>query len=715
MARLYSKVYGIQCSFCVDTLVKALERMDGVSKAYVSSTYEEIYVEYDERSVTIEEIRDKVESLGYRLDVSELEREYVDIKRRLLLSLGISVFIGVYMLLMGVGISIPMDMYLVGLASSANLLILGGKYISMSLTSLRNRILNQHVLMVLTGVSGIVGGLIGLLYSPEEFPVIDFFGVASFVTTYHLFGGFIGEYVHRRSRDAIEKFKRLMPRRAKVLRNGVLVEVDVDSISRGDIVLIEPGMRSPVDGRVVEGESYFDESHVTGEPGPVYKARDMEVVSGSLNMGEPVKVLAVRVGADTFLSRVIEYVKLARASKPSIIRILDRVLRFYVPAVIVIGLVASLAWLILPYVLLASVDITTPLYVLLTVYVMGYPCALGMATPLTMIMGGSLMARNGVLIRNGDSIERVGRIKTIVFDKTGTITVGRPWVAEVIPYGDVDVRKVIGMVACVELHVKHPVSDAIVEYATSRYGVLECPEPIEIKYFKGEGVSAILSDGNHILVGGSKILSRYGISPPYVQVDQGGTAVYVAVDGDVVLTFILRDVVRHDAYEAVALLRERGFEIVVMSGDSPSTVGYVARQLGIDNYMGGLYPWEKQRVIRDMQREGGVMMVGDGINDAPSLTQADVGVAFSTGIDISIDSADIIVFGSSLKSIPFLIDMSRKIYRKVKANLALAFLFNALGIPLASLGLIRPMFAMIAMVLSVSAVTLNSVIFRFSG
>ncbi|HIQ13118.1 MAG TPA: cation-translocating P-type ATPase [Thermoprotei archaeon] len=711
LARLHRRIYGIQCSFCVETIYKALNQMDGVKKVHVSMAHEELYVEFEDGKVEESEIIDVIEGLGYRLEEEELDREYREEGRRLILSGVFSLYIGVSMLLMWLGISIPFNPYIIPVLASVNLFILGYRYLAMSLYAVRRGILNQHVLMAITGLAGVLGGIAGYIYGLDMFPPMEFFGVASFVTTYHILGGYVGGYVRKRSREAIEKVKRLSPDKATVLRDGEYIEVPIEEVREGDTVLIKPGERVSIDGIIIEGYSSFDESLVSGEPLPIDKSPGDEVISGSLNIENPVLVRAVRVGGERFIDRVIEYIRLSRAAKPNILRLLDRILKFYVPMVVLTGVTSFIIWILAIYILSGVFNPSIGLYIMLTVYVMGYPCALGMASPLALVLGSSIAASKGILIRDGDSIEALPNINYILFDKTGTLTEGRP---RVVAYEDLSGDpEIINAVACIESYSNHPYSKAILDYILDRYGDIECGDTRDIEYFKGEGIKGVYN-GRLILIGNSKLLKRYDIPPPsdYID-DKPYSTIYVVCDGYITGIFYIEDSIRSDAKNLVNWLHKSGYKVGVVSGDDPKVVEYVCRELGIEEFRGGLLPWEKSIYISDLQRNGyKVLMVGDGINDGPSLSKADVGVALGSGSDIAIDSADIVVVSDRLENIKYLLTIGRKIYGKIRSNLILAFLFNGIGIPSAALGFIRPIHAMLAMVLSVSTVISNSLIFR---
>ncbi len=711
MARLHRKIYGIQCSFCVETIYKALSKVEGVKKVYVSMAHEELFVDYDPSIIDEEVIEETLESLGYRFEEHVMERELREEKYKLIISSLISLYIGFSMLLMWLDIYIPYNQIIVSILAVSNFVLLGYKYIVMAFNVMRNGILNQHVLMFITAVSGVLGGLLGFIIDVNLFPPIEFFGVASFVTTYHILGGYTGGYVSKKSREAIEKIKRLSPNKVKIMRDGELLEIPINDVRKGDYVLIEAGERVPVDGVIVEGFSSFDESHVTGESIPVDKSVNDEVISGSLNLENPVVIKALRVSGERFLDKVVEYIKLSRAAKPNILRLLDRVLKYYVPFVILTGLSSLVIWSIYMYLMVGSPDFSIGLYVLLTVYVMGYPCALGMASPLALIMGNSLAVSRGFLFKSGEVIEVIPKVDYVVLDKTGTLTYGKPRVVKMFSY--VDDKYILNIIGCAESYSNHPIARSILEYSLDMLGELECGILSNIEYFKGEGIKAEYN-GMLVLVGNQRILKRFNVEAKEAPVDKpSASKIYVALDGEVVGILYIEDGIREESHHVVSELKKRGYRVSVISGDDHRVVANICKILDIDECRGNMLPWEKTDYISHLQSMGyKVAMVGDGINDGPALSKADVGIAIGSGSDIAIDSADVVIMSERIDRILQVLDLGKKIYNKIRSNLVLAFLFNGLGIPLAALGLIRPVHAMIAMVASVSTVLMNSIVFR---
>jgi len=487
---------------------------------------------------------------------------------------------------------------------------------------------------------------------------------------------------------------------------------------------VKPGESIPLDGKVIEGRSTVDESIVTGEPIPTEKASGDEVIGGSINQAGTLVVEVTAIGADGFLSQVARHVEEARALKPGILQLVDWILKYYVPGVLLIGLAAFLFWSLGWWAIDGAPDWTRAIFAMLTVYVMGYPCALGMATPLALVRGGGLAAERGILMRSAESFQVFKDIDVVVLDKTGTITEGRPYVVRIAAANAAAAKgngrsaphraelEVLRLAAIAELPSEHPLADAIV--ARARVEELELPAVDEFEAVIGRGVVASL-DGQELLVGTPQLLEERGVEIAGARDaleqmrSQGQTAVLVAAGGMLEGAIGIADRIKDGSKAAIHRLKEMGVESVMLTGDNEQAARTVAEQVGIDKVFADVLPGDKAEEVGRLQEEGHrVAMVGDGINDAPALTRADVGVAIGAGTDIALESADVVLIHSRLSGVVAAFDVSRNSYRKTKQNLALAFTLNGIGVPIAATGLLQPVWAMAAMVASVSLVLANS-------
>ncbi|MGH2695016.1 MAG: heavy metal translocating P-type ATPase, partial [Actinomycetota bacterium] len=540
----------------------------------------------------------------------------------------------------------------------------------------------------------------------------DFFAVATFVTTYHILSDYASQLVRTRSSQAIRKLLDLQPDTARVVRDGAEVEVPIDDVEAGDLVRVRPGESIPVDGEVFDGGSAVDQSLVTGEPIPEEKVTGDEVIGGSINQTGTVVVKVTRVGDESFLKQVARSIEEARALRPGVLQLVDKILKHYVRAVLLFAGGAFLAWSLIPALFGDGPNFFRASFAALAALVMGYPCALGMATPLAMIRGGGEAAQRGILMRSGEAFQIMGELRYIVLDKTGTITRGEPTVQAAVPVGADGADELVSLAAGVEASSEHPLARAIEEAAEEREIAMSKAE--NFKAQPGRGVEAQIEDAR-VFVGKPAYLEEQGVDISRAGDDvaslerRGHTVVAVARNGSLLGLIGIADTIKDDASDAVCRMKQAGLRPVMITGDNERTARAVAAEVGIDDVLAQVLPDDKAARVRELQQRGErVAMVGDGINDAPALTQADVGIAIGAGTDIAIESADIVIMGERLGSVIDAYEIGKSSYRKTKQNLTLAFAFNGIGVPAATTGLVHPVWAMIAMISSVTAVLINS-------
>ncbi|MBI2880941.1 MAG: cation-translocating P-type ATPase [Candidatus Tectomicrobia bacterium] len=707
----------MHCSFCAETIRKGLGRMEGVREVSVSLAHEEALIHYDPEKRSPTELLDALRDLGFTTsdpkkartheeEEAELRRE----KDRLVLTGALAWMAFVSMVLMWVGKPHPWTPW--AMMALALITVFGpGLYIlRMAVGSARRGILNQHFLMEFAAFAGLAGGFLGLVY--PAFPSPDFFGVAVFVTAYHILSGYTSLLVRTKASQAVRKLLSLQPATARVVQNGREEEVPVEAIPPGALVRIRPGEHVPVDGVVAEGHSTVDESLVTGEPIPKEKGPGEEVIGGSLNHHGSLLVRVTRVGEESFLFRVARSIEEARALKPGILLLAERVLLYFVPGVLAFAGGAFLFWAAGAWLLWGSPLWARAGFAALAVLVMGYPCALGMATPLALINAGGEAARRGILLRSGEAIQAYKDVSVFVFDKTGTLTEGKPSVAEIVPLGGRASQEILQTAASLENASEHPLAGAIVTRAEEEG--LELLPSEDFRAVPGRGVRGRVA-GKETWVGTLRFLAEEGADVREVQriagefEAKGLTVVGLAESAEVTGLFCLSDRIKEDTQETVERLRRMGLETVMITGDNRRTAERVAEELGIEEVLAQVLPQDKSERVRQIQRQGRrVAFVGDGINDAPSLMQADVGLAIGSGTDIAIESADIVLVGERMGSVYESFLIAKRSYRKTVQNIALAFAFNGLGVPLAATGVVEPVWAMIAMAASVGTVLLNS-------
>ncbi len=757
----------MHCSLCTGTIEKALGRHEGVDKVAVSLTHEQALVEYDPARVEPETLLKTLRDMGYTISdprklraFEEEERALVTEGRRFLwatvFSLGSLTLIArpgdfwygvleafVALCLLGlvflvlrpaglrkaitgtgsvfalvVGLSwLKQSGYLTGWDAwiAAGLAVgvvffLARQILIIAWQSLKRGIVNQHVLLEAAAFAGITGGVFGLAAGGPDFPTAPFFCVAVMVCNYHIFSEWLSLIVKTRSSQAVRRLLELQPETARVVRDGIEREIRTEEMVVGDLVRIRPGERIPVDGTVTEGHSSVDQSLVTGEPLPVECTQGDVVIGGSMNGLGTLLVKVTAVGEQSFLQRIAREVEDARALKPGMLHLVDRVLKIYAPAVLSLAFIAALAWWIAPVLAGEAMNVERAVFAGLTVLVMGYPCALGISAPLSIVRGAGEAAERGILMRTGEAFQGYRLATHVVFDKTGTLTEGKPALLEFDAIvGTAD--EALALAAAAEAASEHPLAKAVMAAALDR-GV-ELAELERFEAVPGLGVRAFLGDQS-VHVGNARFMEQGGVSLDAVRdrihrLQEAGRTVIIIARGSAVIGLLaLGDTLREGTREAVAALRSAGVKTILMSGDTTIAARRMATEAGVDEAYGDLLPQDKVTLIRKLQESGNVAMVGDGINDAPALMQANVGIAMGSGTDIAIDAADIVVLGNRLQAIVEAREISRWSYRKMLQNVCLAILFNGIGVPLAATGLVYPIWAMAAMAISVTAIFFNS-------
>lgn len=726
MANLQVKLGRMHCSFCVGTITKAVGRLDGVETVSVSLAHEEGLVRYRAESITAGRIVDTLRQIGYSVrdprkvaGYEAVEAEIAEERSRFLVGLAttivtlglmIAVWTGHAPVVTIGGHHLAVGPWIVLGLAAAMMFVTARPVLIMAWQSARRGILNQHVLLEAGAIGGLVGGLLGLFVSPALFPPGEFLAVTVFIITYHLLSGYASSLVRNRSARAVRALLDLQPDTAHLLRDGIEKDVPVEDVGVGDQVRARPGERIPLDGSVLSGHATVDESMVTGEPTPVQKRAGAETIGGSVILTGALVVEVIRVGEDTFLAQVARHIEESRALRPGIIQLVDRVLALYVPAVLGFAALAIAVWTLGAGLLTGHVDLARGIFAALAVLVLGYPCALGMATPLAMMRGGGVAAEKGILMRSGEAFQVFGDVTRVVFDKTGTLTAGRPTVTDLLPAAGIDPDELLLLAAAAEASSEHPLARAVVDAALDRG--LDYPAPDDFAAVTGHGVSATIF-GRTLRVGrpywavaGTAIELTVDLER---MTSSGRTAIAVARDGELLGLLGIVDDVKPDAANTVTRLRRAGIEPVMLTGDDERTAASVAGVVGITAYRARLLPGEKAEVIRELQADKHrVVMVGDGVNDAPALAQADIGIAIGAGSDIAIETSDIVLVGNRLAAVADARDIGTESFRKTKQNLTVAFIFNGIGVPLAVTGLIGPTWAMVAMIASVSTVLANS-------
>lgn len=706
------KASGMMCSFCTMSVEKALGRMPGVNNVQVNLVHGIILVNADTDRITEPQIARKVEDLGYTVVATEAQQYQTDealfatIRRRGLLAMGLAVADLVVDPLNVAGLPDRVRAVVSGATALVVLTWIGYPILRKTLMAVWQRVINANVLLS-TGAWGAFAIGVGHLVAPAAWP--NFFPVAIWLMALHLFFGAFKLGTRKRAAESVRRLLSLQAQEAHVIRGDAEIEVPVADVSVGDVVAIRPGERVPLDGVVVSGASSFDMSAVTGESVPVYREQGGEVVGGTMNLDGFIKVEVTRPASEGFVAQVVRLMRQIEERKPPIQLLMDRLMNYYGPVVYGVAAATFIGW----FLYAGSVQQAT--LISLTVIIMGYPCALGITTPMVLAIGGGHGIARGLLVRAGEFFQALAETDTVVFDKTGTLTYGRPTVREVISLGTTK-EELLALVASAEAGSEHPLAGAIVRYA--QFQEVRPPKATDFRAVAGKGVVATV-EGRRVVVGRPSFLGSEGVRMPSAselpthlrELETGHTVVYAAADGRLVGALALQDTARPGTARAVRRLHDLGLRTAMLTGDSRGVANAVAREIGIDEVHAELLPHEKVAVIERLQREGRtVAMVGDGINDAPALVQSDVGIALGAGTDVAMESAGVVLVSDKLDRVASAIVLGRASHRKMKHNIAIAVTANVVGITLAIVGVITAPLAIGIMAVSVLAVLASTLL-----
>lgn len=740
--RVTIPIGGMSCAVCAKTVETALGALQGVESASVNFGTEKATVAYNPDRVRMSAIRQAIQNAGYQpLDEEQGRPDEEKIRKRreirslwtkFILAAAFSLpllYLAMAPMITFVKLPIPAFLnharhpFAYGLAQlllTLPVIGVGWRFYTRGFGALIKRRPNMDSLIAI----GTSAAVLYSIYSVIRLAGGDhgavhhlYFESAAVIITLILLGKSLEAVSKGRTGEAIRKLMGLAPKTAILLREGAEVEIPIDEVEPGDVLIVKPGAKIPVDGTVLEGHTAVDESMLTGESMPVDKQAGDPVFAATINTNGTIRFVAEKVGRDTALARVIQLVEDAQGSKAPIAQMADLVSGYFVPIVCAIALIAGIGWLI------GTKDPAFALTIFISVLVIACPCALGLATPTAIMVGTGKGAGLGILIKSGEALETAHRIDTVVLDKTGTITVGKPAVTDLIPGAGVSEERLLRLAAAAEQGSEHPLGAAIV--AAAQQQGLQLPTVSEFSAIPGRGIEAV-ADGVRILVGNRRLMEERGISAPELLeaaerlAQEGKTPMLAAFDGAPAGIVAVADVLKPSSEEAVRRLHEMGIGVVMITGDHEKTAAAIAKQVGIDRVLSQVLPEDKAEEIRKLQSEGRrVAMVGDGINDAPALARADIGIAIGSGTDVAMESADIVLMHSDLRDVPTAIRLSHRTMRNIKQNLFWAFGYNVIGIPVAA-GLLHlfggpllsPMLAAAAMSLSSVSVLTNALRLR---
>ncbi len=712
------RVGGMHCVSCAQTIEKNLKKIQGVKEANVNFAAEKAYIKHED-SVQKQQLDGVVTGLGYKVVEEKAMQEHKDhehifsdkdIQRRyflfaLILTIPVVIWSWTDFLFPDI---IKKELLLFILATPVQFYS-GWQFYSNSFKSLRYGALNMDVLVSL-GTSAAYFYSVAATFFIEG-PI--FYETSTILITLIVLGRYLEALTKGKTSETIKKLLDLRPKTASVLKDGQEVQITVEQVKVGDIVIVKPGERIPVDGKVISGHSYVDESLVTGESMPVEKKLNSEVIGGSINKQGSLKIITTNEAGESVLASIVKLVEQAQASKPSIQKLVDKVSSYFIPTVITLAVITFLVWNFA-----INKDFVTSLTIATAVLVVACPCALGLATPSAIMVGTGLAAQNGVIIKSGDALEKIGKLNAVVLDKTGTLTKGTPEVTDFISFEERS-KKTLQLAAMAEKFSEHPLGEAILKKAKSQIPEKDIPDPKYFKSITGQGVMAEYLNST-ILIGNLKLLeaNKIKISQEIQKQmesleSQGKTVVIMAINTKLAALFAIADTLKPNAAFVVRRLKQMGLEVYMITGDNERTAKAIASQVGIDNVLANVRPEDKVNKIKELQSQNKkVAMVGDGINDAPALSQADIGIAIGSGTDVAKESGSIILLREDLVDIVAAIQLSEKTVKKVKQNLFWAFFYNAIAIPLSALGFIQPEIAGAAMALSSISVVTSSLLLK---
>lgn len=734
---------GISCQVCVNKIEKKVSKLNGVKSVIVNLANSRGKIVYDSDVIKLSEILEVMKKMGYTGSKHEessenlkdkekeehLKREFLEFKIAIIFS------VVVFYIAMGTMIGLPvpaiispdinpLNFAIVQLILSLPVVYIGRRFYIVGIKQLFMKSPSMDSLIATGTGSALIYSIYGTFKIAEgDYHYVHslYFESAVVILALILLGKYLEGVSKGKTSEAIKKLMSLKSKKANLIRNGEIVQVDIEEVEKGEILLVKPGESIPVDGKVIDGNSTVDESMLTGESIPIDKAAGDTVYGASINKNGSLKIEATAVGKDTVISKIIKLVENAQGSKAPIAKIADKVSAYFVPIVMIIATAAGIIWYYLGSQGIVEINNTPSIFALtifISIMVIACPCSLGLATPTAIMVGTGRGAELGILIKSGEALEKAHKVNTVVFDKTGTLTEGKPKVTDILTMEGYKENDTLQIAGALELHSEHPLGEAIVEEAKNRG--LTFPEVNDFISITGQGVYGKIEE-SEVLIGNVKLMKAKNIEITMKKeldelASQGKTPMYMAIDGKFLGIIAVADVMKEEAVDTIKELKTRGYKIGMITGDNKITAEAIGKQVGIDMIFAEVTPEDKYLKVKELQEEGyNVAMVGDGINDSPALVQADIGIAIGGGTDIAMESADIVLMKRNLKDVLTAMDLSNATIRNIKQNLFWAFIYNTLGIPIAAgvlypfTGhLLNPMIAGGAMAMSSVSVVTNA-------
>lgn len=727
MKKVLLKIDGMTCSACSSGLEKYLNKQDGIKIATVNLVMNNANIEYDDKKLTLEQVEKFVEKAGFAsLGIDNFEKEekkksnekykliWISVISIVILYISMSHMVGLPVISFLNIMTHPINYAISLLVLTTIVLLFGKDIIKNGYKNLIHKTPNMDTLVmigVLASYIYSIYGTIRILQGHTMYVEKLYYESAAIVIFFIKIGKFVENKNKDKTKEALQELMTITPNNATIIREGKEEVVTLDEIQKEDIVICKPGEKIAVDGEIVEGITHINEAFITGESKPAKKKVGSKVIAGSINYEGIIKYKAEKIGKESTVSEIVRLVANATSTKAPIAKIADKISGYFVPVVLVISVIAFLIWLII------SKDITLAINIFVSILVVACPCSLGLATPLAIVIASGNASRKGILVKTSEALENFHKAKTICFDKTGTLTKGTLSISKIYNYSNLEEKELLKNIASIEKKSEHPIARAIVNKADEEK--IELEDLKEFKAIAGFGVEAIMQNDYKYLIGNRKLMTENGVIIPNEQdeiqlVNEGNSILFVSLNNKLVALIGVKDILKDNIENVIKELKDKNINVVMLTGDNEKTAEIVAKQIGIDKVVSNVTPKEKAEKIKEFKKDGIVIMCGDGINDSISLVTADIGVSISSGTDIAMDSASVILMNDNIEKINELIDISTKTIRNIKQNLFWAFFYNICMIPIAC-GILEPsgiemnpMVAAFAMTISSLTVVLNA-------